>query len=1132
MKKIFNTLSILLLLQTASYAQQPSGRTTATKIADVLAQQPAEEQSKFLLAMKELENFTSEDVSALLVTLKPQGGPNATVEYATNSYAFYVMQPGKDAAREKYANGLLLALDQVADKDNKGYVLELLKFCAKNEAVAKVSTFLTDDYLAEKAARVLSAIDTKESSDALNKALTGTVTEKTATAIIGALSEVKNQDAEARIIELIGQFSSDNFQRNAFTALSKFGGQKTYDVLYNKAKSVGFGFDRTNASSLLIEFANNLAKNNNHNLATQVATGVYKEANSESAIGAKVAALELLSRLQPSKQRKELLKVSTGNNAILRNVALGLLGKGASASDMKKIASSLLRLDAQGQESVFNFLKTKDSKASIAVIEKSLPKLKGEEAKIAAYNTLSALTEGANTEFLIGQFATASTKEADVLKTLLLTSKNAQTIDVVNKVIGSADEKTQLALLDVLSKRSNSNSATQIFSLLNSSNSTVKAAAYTALPNVVNDNDFDKIIEALGKADAKDVNATQQAAIVALQNNAEKANIVKRLSANISRSLAPSSARYFPIFAGEGSDESLKTITNYIGQDNPLRADAIKALASWSNTSSLDALTTLLRTEKDATLFSTVFDGFIKQLNASKVNNDQKTILLKDAFEYAQNTRQKNTALGSLRATGTYSALAFASKFLEDKDLKGTATDVVMNITADNKSFIGTDVRQWLETAQNNLSGSESSYLREAILRHLAEMPKGESYISMFNGKDLTGWKGLVENPIKRAQMTAKELAAKQDIADKKMRENWKAEDGSLVFSGHGDNIATVKQYGDFELVLDWKLDKNGKEPDAGVYLRGTPQVQMWDISRTDVGAQVGSGGLYNNQKHESKPSKVADNPLGEWNNMKIKMVGEKVWVWLNGELVVGNVTLENYWDRNQSIFPTEQIELQAHGSRVWYRDIFIKELPRKVTYTLSDAEKKEGFEMLFDGTNLDKWTSSTAYEITEEGVLRSNPDAKFGKNIYTKNEYSDFVYRFEFKLTPGANNGVGIRTPIEGDAAYLGHEIQILDDNADVYKNLASYQYHGSVYGIIAAKRGALKPLGEWNEQEIRVQGSKIKVTLNGKVIVDGDMKEATKNGTADKKDHPGLKRTTGHIGFLGHGTEVFFRNIRVKSL
>jgi hypothetical protein len=306
----------------------------------------------------------------------------------------------------------------------------------------------------------------------------------------------------------------------------------------------------------------------------------------------------------------------------------------------------------------------------------------------------------------------------------------------------------------------------------------------------------------------------------------------------------------------------------------------------------------------------------------------------------------------------------------------------------------------------------------------------------------------------------------------------------------------------------------------------------MWDISRTNVGAEVGSGGLYNNTKHASKPLKVADNPLGEWNNMKIRMIGENVSVWLNGVLVVDNVPLENYWDRNQSIFPKEQIELQAHGSQVWYRDIYLKEIPRKEVFTLSDAEKKDGFVMLFDGTNLDKWTSSSAYEVNELGEIRSNPNAKFGKNMYTKDEFADFVYRFEFKLTPGANNGIGIRAPLEGDAAYLGHEIQVLDDNADIYKNLAAHQYHGSVYGIIPAKRGALNPVGEWNEQEIQIKGNKIKVTLNGKVIVDGDIKAASKNGTLDKKSHPGLNRTSGHIGFLGHDSEVFYRNVRVKKM
>lgn len=1132
MKKIFNTISILLLLQTASYAQQPTGRTTETKIADVLAQQPAAEISKFLLAMGELENFTAEDVAQLLSKLRAPGSDNSTIEYATNSYALYVMQPGKEAAREKYVQGLLLSLDRLNDQDNKGYVLELLKFCAKNEAIEKVSSFLTDEYLAEKAARVLSAIHTNESAAALNEALTGNVTEKSATAIIGALGEVRHTDAEDRILELLKNYNSDNFQYNAYAALSKLGTAKSYDVLYGKAKASNLEFERTNSAALLLEYANNLAANGDTKLAKSIASKVFADASTDKGIGAKVGALELLSRLEPKKQRKMLISLSTGKDPILRNVALGLLSSDVSASEMKKITSSLAKLDAQGQESVLNFLRTNDATASIQTIEKNLSKIKSEDARLASYNTLSALTQGGNTAFVISQMSTATDRELALLKTLLLTSTNDQTIALVNNALASADEKTQLALLEVLSTRSNANSSAEVIKLINGSTGTVRTAAFAALPGVVKDSDFNTIIELLGIANEQEVALAQRAAVIALQNNPDKANIVKRLSANISRSMAPSAARYFPIFAGEGSAESLETVQNYLAEGNPLRSDAIKALAAWSNPSSLDALTSLMRTEKEAALFSVIFDGFIKQLNASKVNADQKTVLLKDAFELAQTARQRNTALSSLKSTGTYSALAFASKYLNDNEHKNVATDVVMNIASDNKTYIGSDVRRWLEMAMNNLAGSESSYLREALVRHLAEMPKGEGYVSLFNGKDLSGWKGLVENPIKRAQMSDKELAAKQVEADKKMRETWSAENGNLVFSGHGDNIATIKKYGDFELILDWKLDKNGKEPDAGVYLRGTPQVQIWDISRTNVGAEVGSGGLYNNQKHPSKPSKVADNPLGEWNNFKIRMVGEKVWVWLNGELVVDNVTLENFWDRNQSIFPIEQIELQAHGSRVWYRDIYIKELPRKMTFELSDQEKKEGFEMLFDGTNLDKWTDSPAYEINEEGAIRSNPDAKFGKNIYTKEQYGDFVYRFEFKLTPGANNGVGVRTPIEGDAAYLGYEIQILDDEADVYKNLKPYQYHGSVYGIIPAKRGALRPMGEWNEQEIRMQGSKIKVILNGQVIVDGDIKEATKNGTADKKDHPGLKQTKGHIGFLGHGTEVFMRNIRVKKL
>jgi len=254
--------------------------------------------------------------------------------------------------------------------------------------------------------------------------------------------------------------------------------------------------------------------------------------------------------------------------------------------------------------------------------------------------------------------------------------------------------------------------------------------------------------------------------------------------------------------------------------------------------------------------------------------------------------------------------------------------------------------------------------------------------------------------------------------------------------------------------------------------------------------------------------------------------------VYLNGILVTDNVILENYWDRKIPIFSKEQMELQAHGTYVAYRNIYLRELPTEAPVVLSETEQKEGFVSLFDGTNMDQWQGNLAGYLLKDGAIEVNPQAKGGGNLYTKEEYDNFIYRFEFQLTPGGNNGIGLHAPLEGDAAYVGMEIQVLDNEADIYKNLQVYQYHGSVYGIMPAKRGYLKPVGEWNQEEIILSGTKIKVTLNGTVINEGDIKEAIKNGTMDHKEHPGLSRTTGHIGFLGHGDVIRFKNMRIKKL
>lgn len=197
----------------------------------------------------------------------------------------------------------------------------------------------------------------------------------------------------------------------------------------------------------------------------------------------------------------------------------------------------------------------------------------------------------------------------------------------------------------------------------------------------------------------------------------------------------------------------------------------------------------------------------------------------------------------------------------------------------------------------------------------------------------------------------------------------------------------------------------------------------------------------------------------------------------------------------------------------------------------LSHAQE-EGFVSLFNGKNLDGWVGNKESYQAKDGMIVIEPKNGGGGNLLTEKEYGNFILRFEFQLTPGANNGLGIHAPLTGDAAYVGKEIQILDNEADKYSKLEVYQYHGSVYGVIPAKRGFLKPTGEWNQQEVIVQHPKIKVILNGETILEGDYLEASKNGTLDKKDHPGLQRSNGHLGFLGHGDVVLFKNIRIKEL
>jgi len=409
--------------------------------------------------------------------------------------------------------------------------------------------------------------------------------------------------------------------------------------------------------------------------------------------------------------------------------------------------------------------------------------------------------------------------------------------------------------------------------------------------------------------------------------------------------------------------------------------------------------------------------------------------------------------------------------------------------------------------------------------------PKG--FRAIFNGKDLTGWHG--DNPHQTAKAPAEEKKAAIDAQQEEYLAHWRSEDGELVNDGHGPYATTNEEYGDIDFLVDYKTVAKA---DSGIYLRGAPQVQIWDYTEAggkwDRNADKGSGGLFNNSANTpgQLPLVLADRPFGEWNQFRIRQIGSRTWVYLNDKLVVENAIMENYWDKDRKmpLPPRGPIHLQTHGGEIRWRNIALREIPgEEANEILRGDDEAKGFTSLFNGKDLTGWTGALdSYEVVD-GTLRCKEGA--GNVLFTEDEYGDFVARIEFKLPPGGNNGLAIRYPGKGQASTVGMtEIQILDDTAEKYAKLDPRQYNGSVYGMIPAHRGYLRPVGEWNYEEVTVKGSKIKVELNGTVIVDGDVSQVTE--FKDNTEHPGKDRTTGYFGLTGHNDPVEFRNIAIKRL
>ncbi len=408
-----------------------------------------------------------------------------------------------------------------------------------------------------------------------------------------------------------------------------------------------------------------------------------------------------------------------------------------------------------------------------------------------------------------------------------------------------------------------------------------------------------------------------------------------------------------------------------------------------------------------------------------------------------------------------------------------------------------------------------------------------EGFVALFNGQDLSGWHGMGHfDPRKLASMSDEERARKREADMASVLEHWRVENGEIVNDGHGVYLTTDREFGDYELHIDYKTVAKA---DSGIYLKATPQVQIWDFTeeggKWNIGADKGSGGLWNNSPGSAgkDPLVLADKPFGQWNRLRIIQVGARTTIYLNGQLVVNHAILENYWDRKSPLFPRGVIQLQTHGGEIRWRNIFVREIPADEANSILASHGGDGFQPVFNGQDLKGWAGAVENYEVRDGAIVCRPGK--GGTLYTEEQFDDFVVRLEFRLPPGGNNGLAIRYPGSGDPAYSGMcELQVLDSEHSKYATLDPRQYHGSAYGMVAAHRGFLRETGQWNFQEVTVQGPTIRVELNGNMILNADLSQVTE--LMGNRPHPGKDLARGHFGFAGHSDPVEFRNVLIRRI
>jgi len=921
-RPVLSILAVLLVLHSASPAAAAMADRTPLqlKVSSILDKYPAQSAVEMDALAVELLSLGRDGILEVCRRLAGPGkDADANPRYAVDGLSLHVSRPGgAEKERLLYVGALLVALDKAPDADVRAFIISQVQLAGKGEAVKSLARYIKDPKLGEPATRALLTIRTPKAEKVLLKSF-GPSSGVNRIAIVKALGDLRSRAAVERILPLADS-RDDGLREAALQALAEIGDARAEREL-SMVPIISSAGERAKAASRYLLFARRQAEAGQKNACVRICRQLIDKLAAPKESQVRSEALSLFVETLGKDAIDDLLQVMDSPDPQYRTRALELVASFQGQETTEKWLDRIPTVSLEARADIIDMLGERGDKTALPLILENLKNVE-KAVRLAAISAAFKLGGREALPNLKPLLSAGDDEEIALVKQALLSAPGELAVTLAAGAFMDAPPIVKKALIEVLAARQARQHADLIWDVLKNGNEVVRPAALAALENVVRGDDLPRTIELLlaatSPAEVSSLQNTLVASAGLISDPESRADLI--LTA-LGKEKGARRADLIRPLARIGGAKALQAVIAETNISDPqIRTGAVYTLSQWPDMSASEALFDIVRTAADRKYGYLAVQGYVRLVNASGMPADQRLGLLKNVLDIAKEPNEKNIVVAGLAGIRIVESFRTAAGLMADPDLRIKAAEsaarIAMPVPGD-KGLAGIETARCLKKASVFL---EDDGFREQVDRRATDILVQEGFVSLFNNEDLLGWKGLVENPIKRAKMGPVELRSAQQKADDDMHLHWKVLDGVLVFDGKGQNLCTTRDYGDFELFVDWKIEPGG---DSGIYLRGSPQVQIWDPAK----GPEGSGGLYNNQIGPSKSLVPGDNPVGSWNTFHILMTGVRVTVFLNDVLVVDDVIMENYWERGKPIYPTGQIELQAHSTPLDFKDIYLREI-------------------------------------------------------------------------------------------------------------------------------------------------------------------------------------------------------------